>query len=109
MALKLNTEVDILAQTSLIQVRVDDEFKKEVDSLFADLGFDTPTAIRIFLKQAIEWRGLPFEVNKKAKVSNDIIYSTNSAPGKMALEDFSYPEIDTRGFKFNREEANERR
>ena len=53
-----------MAQTALIQVRVDEEFKKEMDSLFADLGFDTPTAIRMFLKQAARRRGLPFEVNQ---------------------------------------------
>ena len=107
-----------MAQTSLIQVRVEEEFRKEVDILFADLGFDTPTAIRIFLKQAIKWRGLPFEVNTELKNTrlsinpagdNDIEYSPNSGPGMIALVDFSSPEIDTRGFKFNREEANERR
>ena len=53
-----------MAKTSLIRIRVDEDFRKEVDTLFADLGFDTPTAIRIFLKQAIKWRGLPFEVSQ---------------------------------------------
>ena len=51
-----------MAQTGLIQVRVDESLKKEVDILFADLGFDTPTAIRIFLKRALEHKGIPFEV-----------------------------------------------
>lgn len=51
-----------MAQNSLIQVRVDENLKKEADDLFIDLGLDTPTAIRIFLKQAIKQRGLPFEV-----------------------------------------------
>jgi addiction module RelB/DinJ family antitoxin len=32
--------------------------------LFADLGFDTPTAVRIFLAKAIAWEGMPFEVAK---------------------------------------------
>lgn len=51
-----------MPQNSLIQVRVDDSMKKDADTLFADLGFDTPTAIRIFLKQAIKKHGLPFDV-----------------------------------------------
>ena len=51
-----------MAQTALIQVRVDEDFKKDMDNLFADLGFDTPTAIRMFLKQAFRRRGLPFDV-----------------------------------------------
>lgn len=47
---------------ALIQVRVDDSLKKDADALFSDLGLDTPTAIRIFLKQAIKRNGLPFDV-----------------------------------------------
>lgn len=51
-----------MAQNTLIQVRVDDSLKKDADALFSDLGLDTPTAIRIFLKQAIKRHGLPFDV-----------------------------------------------
>ncbi len=51
-----------MAQNTLIQVRVDDSLKKDADALFSDLGLDTPTAIRIFLKQAIKRNGLPFDV-----------------------------------------------
>jgi len=53
-----------MAQAALIQVRVEKEFKKEMDELFKDLGLDTPTAIRMFLKQVERRRGLPFEVNQ---------------------------------------------
>lgn len=53
-----------MAQNTLIQVRVDDSLKKEADALFSDLGFDTPTAIRMFLKQAIKKQGLPFAVSQ---------------------------------------------
>lgn len=51
-----------MAQNTLIQVRVEDSLKKDADTLFSDLGLDTPTAIRIFLKQAIQRNGLPFDV-----------------------------------------------
>ena len=53
-----------MAQNTLIQVRVDDSLKKDADALFSDLGLDTPTAIRIFLKQAIKQNGLPFPVTQ---------------------------------------------
>lgn len=52
-----------MAQNTLIQVRVDDSLKKNADALFSDLGLDTPTAIRIFLNQAIRRHGLPFDVS----------------------------------------------
>ena len=53
-----------MAHTAVIQVKLEEKLKKEADSLFADLGFDMQTAIRIFLKQAVKWHGLPFEVNQ---------------------------------------------
>lgn len=53
-----------MAQNTLIQVRVEDSLKKDADALFSDLGLDTPTAIRIFLKQAIKRNGLPFDVSQ---------------------------------------------
>ena len=52
------------SQSALIQVRLDESIKNKADALFADLGFDTPTAIRIFLNQAIRREGMPFEVAK---------------------------------------------
>jgi len=53
-----------MGQTALIQVRVDEDMKHKADALFADLGLDTPTAIRIFLSQSIRREGMPFEVAK---------------------------------------------
>ncbi|MDR0848460.1 MAG: type II toxin-antitoxin system RelB/DinJ family antitoxin [Propionibacteriaceae bacterium] len=51
-------------KSALVQVRVDDEVKHEVDTLFAELGLDTATAIRIFFMQALQRHGLPFSVEK---------------------------------------------
>ena len=45
-----------------IQIRVDDTLKKEADALFASLGLDTTTAVRIFLNAAVENAGIPFSV-----------------------------------------------
>ncbi|MBQ4224938.1 MAG: type II toxin-antitoxin system RelB/DinJ family antitoxin [Oscillospiraceae bacterium] len=48
-----------------LQVRVNDELKDRADALFASLGLDTSTAIRIFLAAAVENDGLPFDVRHK--------------------------------------------
>lgn len=45
-----------------MQIRVDDTLKKEADALFTSLGLDTTTAVRIFLKAAVENAGIPFSV-----------------------------------------------
>lgn len=57
---------------ALIQVRVEENVKTKVDDLFSELGFDTPTAIRIFLKKALEYQGLPFNVKKSTPNSETI-------------------------------------
>jgi len=57
-----------MSQTALIQVRVDRDLKNEVDELFNSLGFDTPTAIRMFLKQVEIRRALPFDVVTPLKI-----------------------------------------
>jgi DNA-damage-inducible protein J len=44
-----------------VQVRIDDKTRREVSELFERLGLDIPTAIRMFLKQSIESKGLPFQ------------------------------------------------
>ena len=49
---------------STIQVRVEDELKAKADELFKDLGTDTTTAIRMFLKQALAVNGFPFEIKR---------------------------------------------
>ena len=49
-----------------IQVRVDDGVKEAADMLFASLGLDTSTAIRMFLVAAMETGGIPFPVVHRA-------------------------------------------
>ena len=45
-----------------IAVRVDDQLKKEATALFNELGLDMSTAIKLFLKQSVLTRSIPFEV-----------------------------------------------
>ncbi len=49
----------------MIQVPVDEDFKKEVDELFTSLGYDTNAAIRMFLRRALQCQGLPFALNSR--------------------------------------------
>ena len=45
-----------------IQVRVDDSLKAQADSLFASIGMDTSSAVRVFLKQSVLRGCIPFEL-----------------------------------------------
>ena len=53
-----------------IQIRVDDNMKTAADSLFAALGLDTSTAVRIFIAAALEHDGIPFAVKRSEQKPN---------------------------------------
>jgi len=52
-----------MAQSSVIQVRVDEDLKRDAEQLFQELGLDLPSAVRLFLKQAILHNGIPFAIS----------------------------------------------
>ena len=45
-----------------ISIRLDSEVKEQAQQVFSNLGMDMTTAINIFLRQAIQYQGLPFDV-----------------------------------------------
>lgn len=67
----------------MIQFRCDKELKQEATELYESLGLDLPTAFRIFLKQSILSRGIPFSVT----IPND--GSGKSSVEKEGMEIFN--------------------
>ena len=45
-----------------MQVRVDDSLKEQASAVFENLGIDTSTAVRMFLKRAVMENGIPFRM-----------------------------------------------
>jgi addiction module RelB/DinJ family antitoxin len=66
-----------MANSSLVQVRVEPETKKRVENLFQSLGLDTASAIRLFFAQTLEYNGIPFLIRKNSAKKEDF-----SAQGK---------------------------
>ena len=50
-----------MSKTSM-SIRLDSEVKEQAQQVFNNLGLDMTTAINIFLRQAIQYQGLPFDV-----------------------------------------------
>ena len=48
--------------TCTLQVRLDADLRKEADELFTCAGMDLSSAVRLFLRQSVIRRRLPFEV-----------------------------------------------
>jgi DNA-damage-inducible protein J len=51
-----------MAKTSLLQVRIDAELKRDAEKLFEEIGLDTPSAVRLFLKQSVARKAIPFSL-----------------------------------------------
>lgn len=51
---------------SRVNVRIDDDLKNEANELFNELGIDMSTAIKIFLKQSVRERRIPFMIGEPA-------------------------------------------
>ena len=55
-----------MSKTSM-SIRLDSEVKEQAQLVFNHLGMDMTTAINIFLRQAIQYQGLPFDVRLDAR------------------------------------------
>ena len=70
--------------TTNLQIRLDNNLRNEAQGILNDMGMDVSTAVRIFLKQVVIERGLPF------RPSLDPFYNpANIAHLQQALQDVS--------------------
>ena len=46
-----------------LNMRIDDNLKKDAEALFDELGLNMTTATTIFFKQCLRCRGIPFELS----------------------------------------------
>ena len=73
---------EVMRTTSNLQIRLDSNLRNEAQGVLNDLGMDVSTAVRIFLKQVVIERGLPF------RPTLDPFYNpANVAHLKQAIED----------------------
>jgi len=54
-----------MAQTINVNIRMDEELKKEAEKLFTELGMNMTTAFNVFVRQAVRTGGIPFEVTTR--------------------------------------------
>ena len=51
----------------LVQAKVESELKAKVEEIFADIGIDTSTSIRMFLKKVAQLGRIPFVVGMETE------------------------------------------
>ena len=58
---------------AVINIRVNDEVKKEAEIIFKSLGLNMSVAINLFLKKCINEKGIPFDLKIPNKETNKIL------------------------------------
>jgi DNA-damage-inducible protein J len=72
-----------------INVRVENNIKKEAQDLFSSLGMDMTTAINIFLRQSIRVRSIPFSITAEPGIK---VPKPGCMKGKIWMaDDFDAP------------------
>lgn len=80
-----------MSKTSM-SIRLDSEVKEQAQQVFNNLGMDMTTAINIFLRQAIQYQGLPFDVRldenrKLLEVLTDLDQNRNMSQSFESISD----------------------
>lgn len=75
-----------------MSIRLDSEVKEQAQQVFSNLGMDMTTAINIFLRQAIQYQGLPFDVRldenrKLLQVLTDLDQNCNMSQSFESVSD----------------------
>lgn len=66
---------------AVINVRVNETIKKEVEALYKELGLNMSTAINLFLKKCLAEQGLPFELKLPNKETVRVIQDIEQGNG----------------------------
>ncbi len=72
-----------MAQT-VINIRIDEELKKQVEHLFSEFGMNTTTAFTIFAKAVVREKRIPFEISV---ANNDFYNEHNQSHIRKAISD----------------------
>jgi addiction module antitoxin, relB/dinJ family len=75
-----------------MSIRLDSEVKEQAQQVFNNLGMDMTTAINIFLRQAIQYQGLPFDVRldenrKLLEILRDLNQNRNMSQSFESVSD----------------------
>lgn len=54
-----------MSNTINVNIRVDEELKKQTEKLLGDMGLNMTTAVNIFLRQVLRTGSIPFEITTR--------------------------------------------
>lgn len=77
-----------------LQVRLDSETKEKVEKVLTGLGLSMTEAVRMYLRQIIMKRAIPFEINLIEELSNEDVESVGK--GLKDIEKGKYVVVSTK-------------
>jgi DNA-damage-inducible protein J len=86
--------------TTSINIRLDEDLKRDIEQFFSEIGLDTSTAIRMFFKQCLIEKALPFLPRTKdtptvsSKQALDALSAMQATSVKLGLDKMSMEDID---------------
>ena len=78
---------------AVINIRVNDEVKKEAETIFKSLGLNMSVAMNLFLKKCIHENGIPFDLKIPNKETIEAMEETNKILNGD-IERKSYKNVD---------------
>ncbi len=51
-----------MANTTNLNIRVDEELKRTAEAIYSELGLNMSTAINMFLRHSVRYGGIPFDL-----------------------------------------------
>jgi DNA-damage-inducible protein J len=76
-----------MAKTEAIQARIEPKLKAEAESILDDLGLDVSDAIRVFYRQVVLRKGLPFDVAIPNKATRRAMRDVQAKRGLTRYKD----------------------
>lgn len=75
-----------MPKTAMIRARTEPKLKKEVESIFKELGLSSTEAINIFYKQVRLRKGIPFEIKIPNKVTRETFEKSDKGKGLKSFK-----------------------
>jgi len=98
-----------MASDTYVRARIDTDTKERAAQVLDAIGLSVSDAIRMLMIRVAEDRRLPFQAQApQASRQASILPAARSGAGMITDHDFTALTIDTSGWKFDRDEANER-
>ena len=88
-----------MAQTN-VNIRIDEDLKKDAEALFAELGLNMTSAVNIFIRQSLREKGIPFEITLRPEKNEEDFYNpVNLKRLALSIDQVKNNQVVTKSFE----------